>query len=124
MNFYSWSRRLQPSGRLAQSNGLDFTLDAPWVTRFDLFRLVPDHAFRYRHGSRGKTQYLALDQDSGEFNAVQLSLNNQAAGSTSASDSASASSTASSRTPIIDLDFSSFIIGEGSVTAFFILMVR
>jgi hypothetical protein len=75
MNFYSWSHRLKPPGRLAQTNGLDFTLDAPWVTRFDLFRLVSDHAFRYRHGSRGKTQCLALDQDSGEFNAVQLSLN-------------------------------------------------
>ena len=128
MNFYSRCRRLKPSGRLAQTNGLDFTLDLPWVARFDLFRLVPDHAFRYWHGGRGETQHLALDQDSGEFNAVQLSLNTQAAGSTSASDSASdsasASSTASSRTSIIDLDFSSFIIGEGSVTAFFILMVR
>jgi len=124
MNFYSWGRSLKPLGRLAQTNGLDFTLDAPWITCFDLLRLVPDHAFRYRHGSRGITQFLALDQDSSEFNAVQLSLNNQAAGSTSASASVSTSSTASSRTSIIDLDFSSFIIGEGPVTAFFILMVR
>jgi len=126
MNLDSRCRRLQPPGRLAQTNGLDFTLDAPWIACFDLLRLVPDHAFRYRHGSRGKTQYLALDQDSGQFNAVQLSLNNQAAGSTSTSASASASTSgaASSRASIIDLDFSSFIIGEGSVTAFFILIVR
>lgn len=93
----------------------------PGTTCFDLFRLMPDHTFRYRHGGWGKTQRLALDQDTGDFNAIQLSLGNQADG---CSASTAGSAAASSRTSIIDFDFSSFIIGEGVVTAFFILMVR
>ena len=120
MNLHSRCRRLQPLGRLAQADGLDFTFDAPGAPRFNLFRLVCYHAFRYRHGGRRETQRLALDQDSGEFDAVQLSLNYQAAGA----DSVSTSTAATSRTSIIDFDFSSFIIGDGPVTAFFILMVR
>ena len=121
MNRHSRCCRLQPPRRLAQTDGLDFTLDAPRATRFDLLRLMPDHTFRYRHAGRGETQRFALDQDSGQFNAVQLSLDSQAAGCSAA---ASTSTATSSRTSIIDLDFSSFIIGEGSVIARFILMVR
>ena len=121
MNRHSRCCRLQPLRRLAQTNGLDFTLDAPRATRFDLLRLVPDHTFRHRHAGRGETQRFALDQDSGQFNAVQLSLNNQAAGCSAA---ASTTTTASSRASIIDLDFSSFIIGDGSVIARLVLMVR
>lgn len=120
-NRHSRCRCLQPLGRLAQTDGLDFTLDAPRTTRFDLLRLMPDHTFRYRHPGRGETQRTALDQDSSQFNAIQLSLDNQAAGCSAA---ATASTAASSRTSIIDLDFSSFIIGDGSVIARFILMVR
>ena len=120
MHLHSRCRRLQPLGRLAQGNGLDFALDAPRAPRFNLFRLVRYRAFHYRHGGRRVTQRLARDQDSGEFNAVQLSLNYQAAGAASAS----VSTGASSRTSIIDFDFSSFIIGDGVVIAFFILMVR
>ena len=120
MNSRSRCRRLQPLGRLAQADGLNFTLDAPLTTGFKLLRLVPDQAFDDRHRGWSETQRLALDQRSSEFNAVQLRLNNQAAGAASAT----ASAGAAGRTSIIDLDFSSFIIGDGSVTAFFILMVR
>ena len=120
MNRHSRCRRLQPLGRLAQTDGLDFALDAPRATRFDLFRLMPDHTLRYRHLGRSEPQSAALDQNSGQFNAVQLSLNSQAAGCSAAA----TSTAASSRTSIIDLDFSSFIIGDGSVTARFILMIR
>ena len=95
-------------------------LDAPRAARFDLFRLMPDHTLRYRHLGRSEPQSAALDQNSGQFNAVQLSLNSQAAGCSAAT----TSTAASSRTSIIDLDFSSFIIGDGSVTARFILMIR
>ena len=77
--------RLQPLCRGTQSNGLDFTFDTSWTTRFELFGLVPDQTFHYRHTSRRKTQRLALDQDSSELDAVQQSLSNQAAGSTGAS---------------------------------------
>ena len=122
MNRYSRSCRLQPPGRLAQTDGLDFALDAPRATRFNLLRLVADHTFRHRHLSRGETQRFALDQCSSQLNAVQLSLYSQAAGSTTAA--ASTSTVASSRTSIIDLDFSSFIIGDGSVIARLVLMVR
>jgi hypothetical protein len=59
---------------------------------------------------RRETQRLALDQDSGQLDAVQQSLDNQAAG---CSAGATASAGAGSRTSSIDLDFSSFIIGEG-----------
>ena len=121
MNRHSRCRRLQPLGRLAQTDGLDFALDAPRAARFDLFRLMPDHTLRYRHLGRSETQCAALDQDSGQFNAVQLSLNIQAAGCSAA---ASTTTTASSRASIIDLDFSSFIIGDGSVIARLVLMVR
>ncbi|MBS1229156.1 MAG: hypothetical protein H6R17_2433 [Proteobacteria bacterium] len=121
MNRHSRCRSLQPSRRLTQTDGLDFALDTPRATRFNLLRLVPDHTFRYRHLGRGETQRAALDQDSSQFNAIQLSLDSQAAGCSAA---ASTATTASSRTSIIDLDFSSFIIGDGSVTARFILMVR
>ena len=120
MHRHSRCRRLQPLGRLAQTDGLDFALDAPRTARFDLFRLMTDHALGDRHSGRGETQRTALDQDTGQFKLVQLSLNNQAAGCSAAA----TSTAASSRTSIIDLDFSSFIIGDGSVTARFILMIR
>lgn len=118
MKPHSRCRCLQPPGGLAQTDGLDFTLDTPCTTRLDLVRLMPDQYFRYRHGGRGITKCLALDQDAGEFYAIQLSLNNQSA-ATSATSAAG-----SSWAPIIDFDLSSFIIGEGVVTARFILTVR
>jgi hypothetical protein len=46
---------------------------------FNLFRLMSDQTFRDRHAGRRKTQRLALDQDSAELDAVQQSLDNQAA---------------------------------------------
>lgn len=111
--------RLQPLCRGTQSNGLDFTFDTSWTTRFELFGLVPDQTFHYRHTSRRKTQRLALDQDSSELDAVQQSLSNQAAGSPAASSAGSGSRACSS-----DLDFSSFIIGDGPLTARLVLIVR
>ena len=114
-------RGLQPFGGFTQTDGLDFTFNPPWATGFDLFRLMSNDAFRNRHAGRGVTQRLALDQCSREFDAVQLSLGNQFAGAGWTSASAAGCSSWAS---IIERDFSSFIIGEGVVTARFILMVR
>mgnify|MGYP001417973632 CR=1 FL=1 len=110
---------MQPLCRRPQGDGLDFTLDVSWATRFNLLRLMPDQTFRYRHTGWRKTQRFALDQGSSEFNAVQQSLvNNQAAGS------AAASAGAGSRTSSKDFDLSSFIIGDGVLTARLVLIVR
>ena len=73
---------------------------------------MPDQAFHYRHTGRCKTLRLALDQDTNKLDAVQQSLDNQAAGSAAARASSS------------DLDFSSFIIGDGPLTARLVLIVR
>jgi hypothetical protein len=67
-------RRLQPPGRFADTDRLDFAIDAPRFSGLDLLRLVPDHAFHHRHAGRSETQRLALDQGSREFDAVQRSL--------------------------------------------------
>ena len=112
------TRRLQPACRRTQGNRLDFTLDTSWAARFDLLGLMPDQAFRDRYAGRRKAQGLALDQDPTELDAVQQSLENQAAGC------AAGSAGAGSRTSSIDFDFSSFIIGEGVVTARLVLIVR
>jgi hypothetical protein len=65
-------RSLQPLRRFAQADGLDFAFDAPRATRLALFGFVTDHAFGDRQTGRRKAQRLALDQDSGEFDTVQL----------------------------------------------------
>ncbi len=126
------SRRggLQPLGGRTQADGLDFTLDAPWTPRFHLFRPMPDHTFHDRHAGRGETQRFALNQGSGQFDrifrSIQQSLDNQAAGCSAglAAASAGADTAASALASIIDLDFSSFIIGDGVVMARLVLMVR
>ncbi len=112
------SRRLQPLRHAAQGNRLDFAFDAPPAAGFELFRLVPDQAFADRHAGRRETQRLALDQGSGQLDAIQRSLDNQAAGCPAASPAAG------SRTSSIDFDFSSFIIGDGEVTARLVRIVR
>ncbi len=72
MNRNSRCRRLQPLGRVAQSNRLDFAFDLARAPCFALLGCVTDHAFGDRDAGRGVTQRLALEQDAGEFNAVQL----------------------------------------------------
>ena len=79
MEPHAGSCRLQPACRRAQGDGLDFALDSAWTTGLDLLRLMPDQAFHDRHAGRSETQRLALDQDSGELDAVQQRLDNQAA---------------------------------------------
>ena len=79
---------------------------------------MPDQAFADRHTSRCKTQRLALDQGSGELDAVQQRLVNQAAGCPAVA------AGAGSRTSSSDLDFSSFIIGDGVLTARLVRIVR
>ena len=116
-NYCTWNRRLQPLRHFAQTDRLDFTLDAPCATRFNLLRLMGNHALGNWYGGRRVAQGTTFNQCSNQFNPVQLSLNNQLA--TAALVSAGASEAGS-----IDFDLSSFIIGEGVVTAFFILMVR
>ena len=116
-NQHSRNCRLQPLRRFAQTDGLDFALDAPCAACFNLLRLMSNHAFGNRYGCRCIAQGTTFHQRSNQFNPVQLSLNNQLAAA--ALVSAGASEAAS-----IDFDFSSFIIGDGVVTAFFILIVR
>ena len=79
---------------------------------------MPDQAFRDRYAGRRKAQGLALDQDPTELDAVKQSLENQAAGC------AAGSAGAGSRTSSKDLDFSSFIIGEGVLTARLVRIVK
>ncbi len=117
----SGSCTLKPVSCVAKGNRLYVASNPPWTPGLHLLRLVFKHTFGHWHASRGKSQRLALDQGSAEFDPVQSSLDNQAAVSASVLPSAAASSEAAA---IIDLDFSSFIIGDGVVTAFFILMVR
>ena len=116
-NQHSWNCRLQPLRRFAQTDRLDFALDAPNAACFNLFRLMSNHAFGNRYGCRCITQSATFHQRSNQFNPVQLSLNNQLA-------AAALASAGASEAVNIDFDLSSFIIGEGVVTAFFILMVR
>ena len=40
----------------------------------DLLRTVPEYAFRHRHAGGGVAQGLALGQDAGKLNAIQLNL--------------------------------------------------
>ena len=121
---------LQPLGGRAQADGMDFTLDAPWTPRFHLFRPMHDHTFHDRHAGRGETQRFALYQGSGQFDRIfrsmQQSLDNQASATASAGAGVATGAVtgASALTSIIDLDFSSFIIGDGVVMARLVLMVR
>ena len=114
---------MQPLCRCTQGDGLDFAFDTPWAARFKLLGLMPDQAFHYRHTGRCKTLRLALDQDTNKLDAVQQSLDNQAAGSAAAWSTA-ASAGEGSRASSSDLDFSSFIIGDGPLTARLVLIVR
>ena len=84
--------------------------------RFCLLRRVPKQGFDYRNSRRGVAQTLALNQLTGNFDAIQVSLCFQA----SAASCGSATTSPASK----DFDFSSFIIGEGVLTARFILTVR
>ena len=47
---------LKPSGRFAEADRMNFTFNTSAHSSFNLFRLVTDHAFRYRHCSRRETQ--------------------------------------------------------------------
>ena len=116
-NHRSWYYRLQPLRRFTQANRLDFAFNATCTARLNLLRLMGNHAFSHRYGCRCIAQGTAFNQRSNQFDPVQLSLNNQFAAAAPVSAGASAAAS-------IDFDLSSFIIGEGVVTAFFILMVR
>ena len=76
---------MQPIGVLPQADGLDFALHPSRTAGFDLLRNVPDDTFGDRHTGRRKTQHLAFAQGSGQFDAVQPSLDNQFAAGASAS---------------------------------------
>ena len=74
LDLNSRRRRLQPFRVIPEGHGVKFTLDEPGVACLDLFRTVPNHAFRHRHAGGGVAQGLALDQDAGKLDAIQLSL--------------------------------------------------
>ena len=44
------------------------------MTCFDLLRTMPDLTFRHRYAGGGVAQGLALGQDAGKLNAIQLNL--------------------------------------------------
>jgi len=110
------TRGLQPACRFAESDRRQLTLDAAMAAGLELLRLVTDQALRDRYAGRGEAQRLALDQDSAELDPVQQRLGVQAAGCSPVA--------AGSRTSSSDLDFSSFIIGDGALTARLVLIVR
>ena len=110
---------LEPPCHISQSDRLNIALNSPLNSGFSLLRLVSNNAFDNRHSRRSKTKRLSLDQGPGQLNAIQLSLDNQLAAASLAFAAGSSCAAAN-----IDFDLSSFIIGEGVVTARFILMVR
>jgi len=118
----SGSRGLQPLRRLTDGQCLDVAFDLPRAAGFDLLRAVRDQAFDHRHAGRGVTQGFPLDQRAGQLEAIQCG--DSANPDTQAAGAAGDSLGAASRVSSIDFDFSSFIIGEGVVTARLVRMIR
>ncbi len=120
---YSGTGFLQPAGCRSDGYRLDVAFDLSRVAGFDLFRVVGDQAFDDRYPGRSEAQRFAFDQRTGQldaiFGAIQPTLAIQAAASP-----AGASAGAGSRASSIDFDFSSFIIGDGVVTARLVRMIR
>ncbi len=102
----------------SQGDHPDLTLNAAWATRLDLFRLVSDKPLDNGHTCRRKPHRLTLDENPAQFDAVRQSRDDQAAGC------AADSTCDGSRSSSSDLDFSSFIIGDGALTARFVRIVK
>ena len=102
-----------------QGHGRDFTRHLALAACLDLFRLVCNEETYYRHARRGVAQRRNFKQAAGQVGEIagdrDSGLRIQAAAPADASDGADVDS---------ERDFSSFIIGEGSVAACFIFTVR
>ena len=114
-------RRSQHRRQIAQRHRLHFHRNLAGQARFDLFRFVRQHTAGHRYSGRGSTQRQHFGHARIEAQFVQTRFRQLATQAAAASLSAGL---ASSDPMFIERDFSSFIIGEGVVTAFFILMVR
>ncbi len=71
IDFPAEGYRLKPAGGFAQGHNGDFHLHQAHCTAFGLRGAVLQPSFANRHSGRGIAQSLALDQLSGEFDAVQ-----------------------------------------------------
>ena len=105
----------KPAGGVAQRLDRDLELDAPLAAGLHHFALMAQLRVADRHAGRGIANCVALDQDAGQAQLIPYQVR-QAASAGAAAGAASP--------PISDLDFSSFIIGDGVVTARFILTTR
>ena len=99
-----------------ESDGADLGLHLPPAARLFLLRLVPDLEFDRGDAGGGVAQRAELDQVAFNLDLVQ------AAGA--GAGAAASAGRPSPRPSISDFDFSSFIIGEGVVTALVILTMR
>lgn len=108
-------RAAEPAGLVAQRLDRDLELETPLAAGLDHVALMAQLRFADRHAGRGVANCVALDQDAGQAQLIPCQVR-QAASAGAAAGAASP--------PISDLDFSSFIIGDGVVTACFIFIVR
>jgi hypothetical protein len=115
------NRRSQHRRQIAHRHRLHFHRHVAGQSRFALFRFVCQHAACDRHSGRGSTQRQHFGHARIEAQFVQTRFRQLA---TQAAAASLSTGLASSDPMFIERDFSSFIIGEGVVTAFFILMVR
>ena len=118
-------RRLEPAGRITQGAQRQFHFYPPRAAGFDHIGRMLQYRLADRNPGRGVAQRLAFENLAGDdepvgrpFSVLSCFLDRlQAAASTGAAAGADS-------VPIRDFDFSSFIIGDGVVTACFIFMVR
>lgn len=87
---------LKPSRHIPQSDRLNITFNPPLDPCFRLLRLVPNDTFGNWHNfAGGITKRLTFDQGSSQFDAIQLSLDNQLAAASLTSTAGSSCAAAS-----------------------------